>query len=133
MSRPHQTIHTKTMPKFRLPTGVPNMPATIASVKKSNATSINAGCKARDFSIVFRIGACCNKFTRCDAISGTPVRKNGQQLQWLRWIIGAQMNNEFVLTVHAFVHHNLKRYGGLLSRLYSRQTDDGARRSTPLD
>jgi hypothetical protein len=112
---------------------VPNTPATIASVKKSNVISINAGCKARDFSIVFRKGTCCNTFTRRDAISGTPVRKSGQQLFWLPWIIGAQMNDEFMLTIHAFVHHILERYGSLLSGLYSRQTDDSARRSTPLD
>jgi len=56
MSSAHHTIHTKIIPKFRLPAGVPNNPVRIASVKTASVTIISVGWNARDCRARFSHG-----------------------------------------------------------------------------
>lgn len=64
--------------------------------------------------------------------SGHPIGEDGERFIRLYGVIRPQVDPEFVLALHAFMHHEAERNRRLAARLDSRRTDDGAGRSTPL-
>ncbi len=56
ISSAHHTIHTKMMPKLRLPAGVPKNPASTASVNTPSVASISTGWNNREVSTLRRAG-----------------------------------------------------------------------------
>ena len=64
---------------------------------------------------------------------GNPIGKDCQFLFRFKRIIGAQVDAKIVWSVHALVHGKTQCYRSISSGFDGRRTDDGARRSAPLD